>query len=85
MKFHKNKKLSLDNLYYDAKTKRFYLVTNKGEVKSIDAKEDIRVGNNAAGFDDTLVVYNGERISTGYSVTELNGANRRIAEIKKNL
>ena len=35
------------------------------------------------GILDLLV--DGERIITGYTVTELNGANRRIAEIKKSL
>ena len=84
-KFGRNKKLSHDNLYYDSRTKRFYLETIKGEIKSIDAKEDIKVGNNMSGFDEAVVVYNGERIITGYTVTELNGANRRIAEIKKSL
>ena len=85
VKFHRNKKLSHDNLYYDAKSKRFYIETIKGEIKSIDAKEDIRVGNNMAGFDEAVVVYNGERIVTGYTLTELNATNRRIAEIRKNL
>ncbi len=84
-KFHRNKKLSHDNLYYDAKSKRFYIETIKGEIKSIDAKEDIRVGNNMAGFDEAVVVYNGERIVTGYTLTELNATNRRIAEIRKSL
>lgn len=84
VKFARNKKIALDNLYYDSKTKRFYIVTAKGEIKSIDVKEDIKVGNNMAGFDEAVVVYNGERINTGYTLTELNATNRRIAEIRKN-
>lgn len=85
VKFHKNKNLKHDNLYYDSKSQRFYFETFKGEIKSVDAKEDIRVGNNMAGFDETVIVYNGERIATGFSLTELNGANARIQEIKKSL
>ena len=85
VRFHKNKKFAHDNLYYDAKTKRFYFETFKGEIKSVDAKEGIRVGNNMAGFDEAVVVYNGERIVVGYTLTELNGVNRRIEEIQKNL
>ena len=84
VKFARNKKIALDNLYYDSKTRRFYIVTAKGEIKSIDVKEDIKVGNNMAGFDEAVVVYNGERINTGYTLTELNATNRRIAEIRKN-
>ena len=84
VKFARNKKIALDNLYYDSKTKRFYVVTAKGEIKSVDVKEDIRVGNNMAGFDEAVVVYNGERINTGYTSTDLNATNRRIAEIRKN-
>ena len=84
VKLAKNKKIALDNLYYDSKTKRFYIVTAKGEIKSVDVKEDIRVGNNMVGFDEAVVVYNGERINTGYTLTELNATNRRIDEIRKN-
>ena len=84
VKFARNKKIALDNLYYDSKTNRFYIVTAKGEIKSVDVKEDIKVGNNMAGFDEAVVVYNGERINTGYTLTELNATNRRIAEIRKN-
>ena len=85
VKYHKNKKLKHDNLYFDAKSKRFYFETASGEIKSLDAKEEFRVGNNMVGFEETVIVYNGERINTGYSVTELNSANNRIAEIRKSL
>ena len=78
VKFGKNKKLKHDNLYYDSKTKRFYFETFKGEIKSLDAKDEFRVGNNMVGFDETVIVYNGERIATGYTITELNGLTRFI-------
>ena len=85
IRFSNNSKLQYDNLYYDPKEKMFYAELWNKKIARFDPSESIRVGRNARGFDETVIVYKGLRYNTGYSKTNPNEANQRIAEIQSEL
>ena len=85
IKFHNNNKLTHQNLYYDKDNQKFYLECWDYRIISIDAHEDIRVGNHMLGFNETVVVHQGRRINTGFSTSDLNAANQRIQQIRGSL
>lgn len=81
VKIHNNSKFKQECLYYNDSNHTFYLVSWSKEITLIDAHEEIRVGNNAIGLDETVVVHQGRRINLGFSSSNLKIANQRIREI----
>ena len=85
IKFRNNRYLEYDNLYFDKDAKMFYAQLWNKKIAQFDPKEDIRVGVNRRGFDETVIVYKGLRYNTGFSSSNVNEANQRIKEIQEEL
>ena len=85
VKFKNNRYLEYDNLYFDKDAKMFYAQLWNKKIAQFDSKEDIRVGVNRRGFDETVIVYKGLRYNTGFSSSNVNEANQRIKEIQEEL
>lgn len=85
IKFRNNRYLEYDNLYFDRDAKMFYAQLWNKKIAQFDPKEDIRVGVNRRGFDETVIVYKGLRYNTGFSSSNVNEANQRIKEIQEEL
>lgn len=85
IRFKNNSKLKYDNLYFDRDTKMFYAELWNRKIAQFDPKEDIRIGVNRKGFDETIILYKGLRYNTGYSSSNVNEANQRIKEIQDEL
>jgi len=85
VKFRNNSRLTHQNMYYDEDTQQFFLECWSRRIISLNARDEIRVGCNMLGFNETVVVHQGRRINTGFSSTKLKEANQRIQEIRESL